>query len=215
MENVRSIEASLPPEQTPTDQTINELKEELSQEFKFAANAVTKLYRIANEKNSILKHIGYIDCLNEIMKMIDDKKFDNLDDLKKWCNNERTSKLGMENNSSLNPTTDNNSSSSSSTQNNKVSNKNNQYASNSVEISTTRETNKSKLSSPKFRLSKPPFSVQQSNQTIQQLKARGKWANSMLKNNIDMNNINNSNNNNSNTNTVNFVRQIKRQKKKS
>lgn len=199
METVRSIEASLPPEQTPTAQTINELKEELSQEFKLAANAVTKLYRIANEKNSILKHVGYIDCLNDIMKILDNNEINNLDELKKWCINEKINKLGKDN----------------SILNTPISNGNNNN-SDAIGINSVREINKPKLISPKFKLSKPPLSVEQSNETIQQIKSRGKWANNCSRNNNGShnNNLNSSSNNNSNTSSINFVRHIKRQKKK-
>ena len=98
MEKIGSLEASLPPEQPPTTQAITSLNNELTQEFKMAANAVTKLYRVANEKNSLLKHQGYVDCLDSMLTMLDNDHFSSLDDVRSWCIRERKERLGTETN---------------------------------------------------------------------------------------------------------------------
>lgn len=82
MERLHSLESSLPPEQPPTKQAIDNLNLELSQEFKLAANAVTRLYRVANEKNSLTKHQGYLTCLDDMLYALDSNM--TTDELKAW-----------------------------------------------------------------------------------------------------------------------------------
>lgn len=84
MEQLKSLESSLPPEQPPTKQAIDSLNGELAQEFKIAANAVTKLYRVANEKNSLLKHQGYLDCLDDILKGLQSGQLSSMNDIHLW-----------------------------------------------------------------------------------------------------------------------------------
>ena len=97
MEKLDSLEASLPPEQPPTAQAIASLNSDLNQEFKIAANAVTKLYRTANEKNSLLKHQGYIECADNILSMLENGEFSSLNEIRLWCIKQRTDRLGNEN----------------------------------------------------------------------------------------------------------------------
>ncbi|CAI4034458.1 hypothetical protein SMKI_10G2510 [Saccharomyces mikatae IFO 1815] len=88
MEQMHSLESSLPPEQPPTKQAIESLNLELSQEFKLAANAVTRLYRVANEKNSLTKHQGYLTCLDDVLCALDSNV--TTDELRAWCYKRRS-----------------------------------------------------------------------------------------------------------------------------
>ncbi|AJV44997.1 CPA_1a_G0030550.mRNA.1.CDS.1 [Saccharomyces cerevisiae] len=101
MEQMHSLESSLPPEQPPTKQAIESLNLELSQEFKLAANAVTRLYRVANEKNSLTKHQGYLTCLDDILCALDSNV--TADELRAWCYKRRNDILSNSQDKSLNP----------------------------------------------------------------------------------------------------------------
>ncbi|EGA58026.1 YJR056C-like protein [Saccharomyces cerevisiae FostersB] len=99
MEQMHSLESSLPPEQPPTKQAIESLNLELSQEFKLAANAVTRLYRVANEKNSLTKHQGYLTCLDDILCALDSNV--TADELRAWCYKRRNDILSNSQDKSL------------------------------------------------------------------------------------------------------------------
>ena len=97
MERLNSLERSLPPEQPPTEKAIATLNSELSQEFKLAANSVTKLYRLANERASLVRHQGYLDCVEDVLSLIDGStgskdsngsngsKDPTVEDIREWC----------------------------------------------------------------------------------------------------------------------------------
>lgn len=97
MERLNSLERSLPPEQPPTEKAIATLNSELSQEFKLAANSVTKLYRLANERASLVRHQGYLDCVEDVLSLIDGStgskdsngsngsKEPTVEDIREWC----------------------------------------------------------------------------------------------------------------------------------
>ncbi|CAI4045089.1 hypothetical protein SUVZ_10G2430 [Saccharomyces uvarum] len=101
MERLHSLESSLPPEQPPTKQAIDNLNLELSQEFKLAANAVTRLYRVANEKNSLTKHQGYLTCLDDMLYALDLNM--TTDELKAWCYKQKNDILSNSQDKSTNP----------------------------------------------------------------------------------------------------------------
>lgn len=85
MEHLKSLESSLPPEQAPTDCAIEDLSGELSQEFKSAANAVTRLYRVARERDSLTKHQGYIECLDDVLMFLKKNPNAQGDAVQQWC----------------------------------------------------------------------------------------------------------------------------------
>lgn len=89
MEKLNSLGSSLPPERPPTDQAIDSLNSELSQEFKIAANAVTKLYRVANERNSLLKHRGYLHCVDDLLTLMREEPSLSVEDIHLWCLRQR------------------------------------------------------------------------------------------------------------------------------
>lgn len=89
MEKLNSLGSSLPPERPPTDQAIDSLNGELSQEFKIAANAVTKLYRVANERNSLLKHRGYLHCVDDLLALMHEEPGLSVEDIHLWCLRQR------------------------------------------------------------------------------------------------------------------------------
>lgn len=149
MDRLRSIESSLPPEQPPTKQAINALETDLSQEFKNAANAVTKLYRVANERNSLTRHAGYIECIDDMLLYMQDTEGAlTLKDMKSWLLKQRADRLSGDTKTN---TTNNN-------------NTNNIIGSDcnfNFKTNYTDNENNPMVSSPKFVLSMPPPSIQQ------------------------------------------------------
>ncbi|SMN19365.1 similar to Saccharomyces cerevisiae YJR056C Putative protein of unknown function [Maudiozyma saulgeensis] len=165
MEKLHSLETSLPPEQPPTKQAVDSLNNELSQEFKVAANAVTRLYRVANEKNSLVKHQGYIECLDDILDCIENSKFNSLDDIRLWCTKQRVDKTGTKEPNRVDSTE-----------------KVNRYNFNFEEKKT--------INSPKFRLSIPPLSVEHTKPSENHTRHNSRSKNPY--NNIDKNDSNRS-----------------------
>ncbi|EDO18354.1 hypothetical protein Kpol_1013p25 [Vanderwaltozyma polyspora DSM 70294] len=99
MDKLKSLGTSLPPEQPPTDENIETLNTEISNEFKNAANSVAKLYRLSNEKNSLLRHKGYLNCLEDILNEIEISNGNiSITDLKNWCLEKRNDLVSSCNN---------------------------------------------------------------------------------------------------------------------
>lgn len=144
MEKLNTLGSSLPPEQPPTSQVIESLSSELSQEFKIAANAVTKLYRVSNERNSLLKHQGYLQCLEDLLSIMGQNPSVSTEVVHLWCLKQRNEILSHGNGvSSDNSSTVNSNKFDFNFDNPNVSN-----------------TNNTDVSVPKFRLSNPPPSVE-------------------------------------------------------
>ena len=99
MDKLKNLVSSLPPEQPPTDQAVDSLNNEISNEFKTAANSVAKLYRLSNEKNSLLKHKGYLDCLDDILSLLsrEGESPMGLHDVQLWCMKRRNELLSSSN----------------------------------------------------------------------------------------------------------------------
>lgn len=156
MEKLNLLGSSLPPERPPTDQAIESLSGELSQEFKIAANAVTKLYRVANERNSLLKHRGYLHCIEDLLALMREEPALSVEDIHLWCLRQRGELLPSHQN----------------TGNNTDQGKNS--GSPRYDFHFDNSTTKSSGSEvPHFRLSTPPLSVEHTN--VQSKSKKTRW----------------------------------------
>ncbi|SCV02096.1 LANO_0F15192g1_1 [Lachancea nothofagi CBS 11611] len=135
MDHLQSLERSLPPESAVDDQNIDKLNQQVTQEFKIAANAVTNLYRLSSERSSLNRHMGYVDCLDDVMELLD-KGF-SVHDLAKWCKDRKQEKVGKGTLQKANAS---------------------EIDLKSTRNSTSRDT--SSITSPTFRLSRPIMSVE-------------------------------------------------------
>ncbi|AQZ12718.1 YJR056C [Zygosaccharomyces parabailii] len=140
MERLNALGSSLPPEQPPTNQVIESLNSELSQEFKLAANAVTKLYRVANERNSLLKHQGYLHCLEDVLSLLEQNPEAPVDAIHLWCLKQRNDMLSHGSISQDGP--------------------NGSKFDFNFDNPNVASTNNTNVSVPKFRSSHPPLSVE-------------------------------------------------------
>ncbi|SCU86119.1 LAME_0D04588g1_1 [Lachancea meyersii CBS 8951] len=95
MEHLNSLEKSLPPEGPVNDQNIDKVNRQVTQEFKIAANAVTNLYRLSSERSSLNRHMGYVDCLGDVLELIE--KGYSTCELAKWCEERKQEKSGQKN----------------------------------------------------------------------------------------------------------------------
>lgn len=153
MEKLKSLASSLPPEQAPTEENIDGLMQELSQEFKTAANAVAQLYRVANEKNSLVRHQGYLECLDELLSQLGRGKLSSVDDVKRWCLRERSERLGTCGKTS----------------------ESHKQGKRESRVPPNNDTSRHPTYiSPVFRRSMPPLSVEQSHKVVQNVKERRK-----------------------------------------
>lgn len=94
MEQLSSLEDDLPPAHPPTSQEIQRLNQEVTQEFKIAANAVSQLYRLSSTRSTLNKHVGYVTCLEDVMKQLEAGK--SVEQLQQWCIKRRQDLLGEE-----------------------------------------------------------------------------------------------------------------------
>lgn len=77
--DLSNLSNNLPTAHPITDDTINSLNRQLTDEFKNAAKSVAALYRLANTKNTVERRKGYLDCLKDICDVLQDG-----DDLENW-----------------------------------------------------------------------------------------------------------------------------------
>ncbi|CAR21911.1 uncharacterized protein KLTH0C02794g [Lachancea thermotolerans CBS 6340] len=87
MDRLNSLEKSLPPERPATDQAIDKLNQQVTQEFKIAANAVTSLYRLSSERSSLSRHAGYAECLDDVLQQLESGR--TAEELRQWCENRK------------------------------------------------------------------------------------------------------------------------------
>ncbi|CEP63174.1 uncharacterized protein LALA0_S07e04082g [Lachancea lanzarotensis] len=93
MEQLNSLEKSLPPEGPVNDQNIDKLNRQVTQEFKIAANAVTSLYRLSSERSSLSRHMGYVECLGDVLELLEQGV--STHELAKWCEDRKQEKSGQ------------------------------------------------------------------------------------------------------------------------
>lgn len=82
--DLSNFSKSLPLSIEPTDEAINNMNKEISDEFKCGARSIAALYRLSNTKNHLLIAKGYVDCLDEILKLLDSEKISSVEDLKNF-----------------------------------------------------------------------------------------------------------------------------------
>lgn len=106
--DLSNLSSNLPPSTPVTKKELQELESRLANEFKNAANSVASLYRLSNSKNSLLRHEGYLDCLDDLLNLIRLKRVGNSEvhdpedeydvfDIENWCLTRKAELLGGEN----------------------------------------------------------------------------------------------------------------------
>ncbi|KAG5362151.1 hypothetical protein CJU90_4842 [Yarrowia sp. C11] len=74
MDNLKSLGKGLPPTAVDASLTL---------EFRNAANAVTKLYKVANEKTQMARHEGYKQCLSDVLGFLQQHQQRHVDGLRR------------------------------------------------------------------------------------------------------------------------------------
>ncbi|SCU79711.1 LADA_0B02674g1_1 [Lachancea dasiensis] len=92
MDRLNTLEKSLPPEGPVNDQNIDRLNQQVTQEFKLAANAVSSLYRLSSERSSLSRHQGYVDCLEDVLELLGEGC--SARELMTWCQERKLEKSG-------------------------------------------------------------------------------------------------------------------------
>lgn len=80
--DLSNLSTHLPLSAPPTDDSINLINKNLSDEFKIGARSIAALYRLSNTKNSLLIAKGYLNALKDINNIIDSNNVNSLNDLK-------------------------------------------------------------------------------------------------------------------------------------
>lgn len=82
--DLSKLSSNLPLSQAPTDESIHDINKELSDEFKIGARSIAALYRLSNSKNSLLIAKGYLDCVNDISKNLQNGELSSINDLQNF-----------------------------------------------------------------------------------------------------------------------------------
>lgn len=80
--DLSNFSKSLPLSIEPTEDAINILNKEISDEFKCGARSIAALYRLSNTKNQLFMAKGYMDCLNDLSKLIESEQPVSVKDVK-------------------------------------------------------------------------------------------------------------------------------------
>lgn len=70
MDSISSLSSNLPPETPINENTLQKINSDLTSEFKSAAKSVASLYKLSLQRNSQVKHQGYLDCINDLLSLI-------------------------------------------------------------------------------------------------------------------------------------------------
>ncbi|KAG0684805.1 hypothetical protein C6P40_005002, partial [Pichia californica] len=87
--DLTNLSSNLPLPFSPTEESVNSINKELSDEFKIGARSIAALYRLSNSKNSLLIAKGYLDCINEISNYLENGNISSLSDLNHFLINKK------------------------------------------------------------------------------------------------------------------------------
>lgn len=84
MENLSSLSSDLP-NKTTFEQELADLDGSLISEFKIAACAVTKLFKLSGTKTQAARNQGYLDAINDLLTAIQEQQDDEPFDILSWA----------------------------------------------------------------------------------------------------------------------------------
>lgn len=87
--DLSNLSSNLPLSEEPTEASIININKELADEFKIGARSIAALYRLSNTKNSILLAKGYLDCLNDISKLLENDSISSINNLKQFISSKK------------------------------------------------------------------------------------------------------------------------------
>lgn len=91
--DLSKLSADLPLSQPVGDAEVSALNKELSEEFKIGARSIAALYRLSNTKTQMMQAKGYLDCINDVLALIDSKP--SLEEVKNVLNSKRGELTGF------------------------------------------------------------------------------------------------------------------------
>ncbi|GMG29063.1 unnamed protein product [Ambrosiozyma monospora] len=95
--DLSNLSSNLPLSHPINDDSIDEINKELSNEFKIGARSIAALYRLSNSKTSIVQAKGYLNCLNDLLALIDNGSVQDLSQLKSLLLFKRSELIGENN----------------------------------------------------------------------------------------------------------------------
>ncbi|ODV86259.1 hypothetical protein CANARDRAFT_27511 [[Candida] arabinofermentans NRRL YB-2248] len=95
--DLSNLSSNLPLSRSIDDDSMDQINKELSNEFKIGARSIAALYRLSNTKNSLVKAKGYLNCLDDLLNILDnDQTITTLDDFKTVLLNKKFEITGHE-----------------------------------------------------------------------------------------------------------------------
>lgn len=80
--DLSKLSADLPLSTPVNQESLEQVNREISKEFKIGARSIAALYRLSNSRTSLLHASGYLECLNDIITLIDRGNASTVGDLK-------------------------------------------------------------------------------------------------------------------------------------
>lgn len=68
--DLSNLSSHLPPSTAVSQEQLDDLDRKSALEFKNAANSVATLYRLSKEKQAMIRHKGYLDCIDDLLNLI-------------------------------------------------------------------------------------------------------------------------------------------------
>ncbi|QPG77050.1 hypothetical protein FOA43_004448 [Brettanomyces nanus] len=94
--DLSKLSSDLPLPQPIDDDSLDKINRELSNEFKIGARSIAALYRLSNTKSALINAKGYLNCLNDVISLIDNDNVTSLAELKQYLQLKRTELTGKE-----------------------------------------------------------------------------------------------------------------------
>lgn len=75
------------------EETIKTLQNDMNSEFLRVSSAMSKLYEMNKDHHSLLMNRGYLDCISDILSLIENNDVNDIKDIKHWCKRRKRNAL--------------------------------------------------------------------------------------------------------------------------
>ncbi len=92
--DLSKLSSDLPLSEPVSKNSLDQVNRELSNEFKIGARSIAALYRLSNTKTALLNANGYLECVNDILSLINNETVSNLYQLKHFLEAKKSELTG-------------------------------------------------------------------------------------------------------------------------
>ena len=92
--DLSKLSSDLPLSEPVSKNSVDQVNRELSNEFKIGARSIAALYRLSNTKTALLNASGYLECVDDVLSMINNETVSDLYELKQFLETKKSELTG-------------------------------------------------------------------------------------------------------------------------